>query len=443
MKINYFINPNKKVLSIVPYFLKEIYIKKKYFLLPENIFLRKIFIFFYLKILRKFFLLVELLLKVKIKFKSPKKFKYIIFDDNSLGVIDKILPNNDFFVLTTRIFNFKEIYITKNIITYILKNFFKRNLKINYICSLIESIEPKKIITLIDNSTEFHLIYKIFKKRNIDFYAIQNAVRDKSYYKKIFSISNYSGNYFCFGEYEVNSIKKNLIHKPNLRLKAIGSLKIELAREYLIEQNKTDLKEIYDICLISEAGSEIGTSGSLSINEWQEDQKIAAKILRHTLSFCYKHNKKLLFLGKHNLNRNNDELVKQEEYLFYEYNNKVNNFNLQFFDKSNYDNIKNLIKSRVIVGQTSTLLRESFGLKKKILVCDWGNKKVNKDFNTDAFPENSIMKLKIDSYDDFEKRLNKILDMDYVQYLSKAVNPKLIYNLDFKTLEFLRNEMKR
>ena len=57
------------------------------------------------------------------------------------------------------------------------------------------------------------------------------------------------------------------------------------------------------------------------------------------------------------------DLIKQEEELFYKYNNKVRNFNFQFFNKSNYDNIKNLMQSKVIIGQGSTLLRE-FSIKK-------------------------------------------------------------------------------
>ena len=55
-------------------------------------------------------------------------------------------------------------------------------------------------------------------------------------------------------------------------------LKIELAKEYLFRENKKDLREIYDICLISEAGSEIDTSGSLSMTQWKDDQKVAARI---------------------------------------------------------------------------------------------------------------------------------------------------------------------
>ena len=441
MKLIYFINPYKKVLTTVPDFLKDIYLKKKYYLLPKSKFLTKIIIFFYIKVFRKFFIFVELLLKAKIIWKKPTKFKYIIFDNQSLGVIDKILPSKKYFVLVTRIQSFKEIYVTKEIILYIFKNFYKNSIKINYICCLINIIKPKKIITIIDNSEDFHKIYKLFNKSNISFYAIQNAYRNQKYFKDIFSISNYSGNYFCFGNYELNSIKKNLAHKPQLRLKAIGSLRIELAKEYLLRKNKK-LNEIYDICLISEAVSEIDNSGSLSKLQYENAQKLQVLLLRHTLFFCKKYNKKLLFLGRHDLKRIGDHLNKEEEILFYKYKNKISDFNLQFFDKSKFDNIKHLLQSKVVIGQVSTLLNESFGLKKKILVCDWEVKKIKKNFNTGYFPANGILKLKSNNYNDFEKRLKQILNMNYKQYLSKTINSKLIYNLNFKTLKFLRKEMK-
>ena len=144
MKVVYFINPHKKTLSVVPHFLKKIYLKKKYFLLPENKFLRKTIVFFYIKVFRKLLILIDLLIKTKIMWRKPKKFKYIIFDNQSLGSIDKILPLKSFFVLTTRIQSFKEIYINKEIILYVFKNIFKNSVKINYFCCLINIIKPKK-----------------------------------------------------------------------------------------------------------------------------------------------------------------------------------------------------------------------------------------------------------------------------------------------------------
>ena len=441
MKIAYFLNPHRKVLSIIPSFLIDVYKKKKYYLLPNNKVLRNLIIFFYIKILRKFLIIIELLKKIKIIWINPKEFEYIIFDDQSLGVIDKILPPKSFFVITTRVESLKEIYLTKEIIKYIFKNIFNNSIKINYITSLIKLIKPKKIITLVDNSVDFHIIYKLFYKSDISFYAIQNAFRNDIYLKNIFSISNYSGNYFCFGDYEINSIKKNISHETNLRLKAIGSIRIELAKEYIIKNNKK-INEIYDICLISEAVSEIGTSGGINYSQYEDTQKIQAKILNYTLMFCKKYGKKLLFLGRNNLKSKNFELNKEEEILFYKFNNQEKDFDLQFFDKTNYQNIKHLLQSKVIVGSVSTLLQESFGLKKKILVCDWANKNLKKDFNSGDFPGDGILKLKSDSFIDFEKRLLEILNLDFNQYLSKTLNQNLIYNLNFETLDFLRKEMK-
>ena len=57
-------------------------------------------------------------------------------------------------------------------------------------------IRPQKIITIIDNSSDFYFVYERFKNSNILFYAIQNAYRNNTYLKQIFSMANYFGNYF-------------------------------------------------------------------------------------------------------------------------------------------------------------------------------------------------------------------------------------------------------
>ena len=121
MKTIYFINPYKKALSVIPHFLKEIYLKKKYYLLPENKFLRKTIIFFYIKIFRKLLILIDLLIKTKIIWQT-KKFKYIIFDNQSLGSIDKILPLK-FFVLTTKFKVLKKFILIKRLFLYIQEYF--------------------------------------------------------------------------------------------------------------------------------------------------------------------------------------------------------------------------------------------------------------------------------------------------------------------------------
>ena len=91
------------------------------------------------------------------------------------------------------------------------------------------------------------------------------------------------------------------------------------------------------------------------------------------------------------------------------------------------------------MGIASTLVRESFGLKKKVLACDWLKK--NDYIGTNYFPSDGIVKLKSQKYSDFEKRMKEILKLKYNDYLSKVINPKSTYNLNFDTLKFLRKEM--
>ncbi len=438
MKEVFFLRPKTNSLFIAPHFLKKIFLKKKYYLLPNNKYFRKIIIFFYLKFLRKLKLFLNLISESRIIWSNPKEFRYIVFDDISLGTVDKILPKKRFFILATRIENIKEIYISKDILIYILKNIFKSSLKVNYICSLIESIKPKKIVTIVDNSHDFYFIFNRFKNSNISFYAIQNAYRHNIYLKKLFSLSNYSGNYFCFGNYELNCIKNNKLTENTSNIKAIGSLRIEVAKEYLIKNKKKDLKTNYDICFISEAVFQMSTSGAPNTTSYIEAQKSSIKLLQYVLSFCEKNKKKLLFLGRDSAIQNRED-AKEEELLYYKYGNKNKNFNIQFFDKTKFEHVKHLLRSDVVVGLASTLLRESFGLKKKILVCDW--RKKSNYIGTDFFPSSGIVKLESQKYSDFEKRMKEILRLDYKQYLSKVIDPKATYNLNFNTMKFLRKEM--
>ena len=53
-----------------------------------------------------------------------------------------------------------------------IKNFFKRSLKQNYLTALIKVIAPKIVITHISDSEDFHVVSKILNNK-IQFIAIQ------------------------------------------------------------------------------------------------------------------------------------------------------------------------------------------------------------------------------------------------------------------------------
>ena len=131
-------------------------------------------------------MIINILLNSKIIFEEPKKKRIIIFDKYSELVIKKIIkPRNKFFRVIDKI-----RYISKKIIFYLIVNFFKQSIKVNYLTILIKILDPKIIVTLIDQSLDFYIIAKIFKNNNISFIAIQNAFRDQFYLKDLREAQN-------------------------------------------------------------------------------------------------------------------------------------------------------------------------------------------------------------------------------------------------------------
>lgn len=443
MKEVTFLDPKKLLAMRVPDFFKDYLLENKYYLLSENQKIKNFSLFINLKILRKFRLLFLLIKKVKFNFFSPKNSKIIIFDDLSLEVLEKLISGKKFFTIATRLHNFKEIYISFKVILYIVKNLFKYSLKINYICALISIIKPSKIITIIDNSEEFHIVSNIFKDKGIDFYAFQNAYRHENYLIQILLSHNYSGHYFTFSDYEMNCIKKSA---PTLMTKSrsFGSLRIEIAKEYLKKKNLVhEGKKMYDICLISEATFQIGSgtffkttlidAGATKKSDYVIGYKKITKLARYLIDFCDKHQKKLLILGRAQIGSNASNLEK----IYYKSNLKDKCFKINFFDKSKYENIQHLLQSDLVVGTHSTLLRESFGLNKKVLVCDW-MKETDEEI---YFPGEGIFRLHSEDYHDFEKKILDLLNLNYSNYISKVKNLNYIYNSNSDSLDKIREEL--
>ena len=147
-----FLNPEKSAHIVVPEYLKQIYLDLNYHLLSKNALLKKITIFINIKILRKFRIIFNFFWNQKFNLGEPSQHDIIVFDDVSFRTLNNIFSKQNYFVLPTRVERIKEVYLSKKILLYMLRNFFKRSLKQNYLCSLIEIIRPKNIVTFIDNS---------------------------------------------------------------------------------------------------------------------------------------------------------------------------------------------------------------------------------------------------------------------------------------------------
>ena len=190
----------------------------------------------------------QLLIKSKIILQSPLKTDLVIFDNESISDLKHVLKNRSYFVLKSRANKIDTIYISPKIIYFFLI-YFRGNLNTAYQASLIKILDPKIIITFIDNSLKFFDLVRIFRNK-ITFLAIQNAARydiilHKYEYKKGIRTSDLTQSFFipnflCFGRYEIEHYKKKcLLVKKSLLKKRYWMLFIHhifiiLASKHLV-----------------------------------------------------------------------------------------------------------------------------------------------------------------------------------------------------------------
>ena len=153
------------------------------------------------------------------------------------------------------------IYLLSYSILYFYKIIIKNKLNLNslYCYALIRIINPKVVITTIDNSVQFFQISKLLE-RYYFIMVIQNANR-LDYYREDYrfkkNLSNldfnskvYIPNYFCFGEEEIRLSKKWNLDIKNFY--KCGSIRTS---NYFHHLNQNDIKiqkDKFDVCLISE-----------------------------------------------------------------------------------------------------------------------------------------------------------------------------------------------
>ena len=104
--------------------------------------------------MNRYFLILKLFFKAKFIFKNPPKYQLVIFDDESFINLKNFIHNYNYFILQSRIKNINKIYISLKIIKYFFKNY-NGNIMTAYLVSLLEIINPKVVLTNIDNSFKF------------------------------------------------------------------------------------------------------------------------------------------------------------------------------------------------------------------------------------------------------------------------------------------------
>ena len=193
----------------------------------------------------RIFKILSIVVTKRITLSYPKKKKIIVFDNvSNFHILNNFFDKSITYVMPIRVSEIKKIYVNIFIINFLAKNFLKSSLKINYLKALIKLIEPKVIITAVDNSVEFQKIAKELHK-SIKFIAVQQAFREYSYFPKSWVKDVFIPEYYCWGNYDVNMFKSKRLKVKEYKI--FGSLKICK----FLKKKERNTKEIYDICLPS------------------------------------------------------------------------------------------------------------------------------------------------------------------------------------------------
>jgi surface carbohydrate biosynthesis protein len=327
----------------------------------------------------------------KLFFKAPRNAKIILFDSGGPILKDRITPlfsRKNYLIVEPSFFYFSFRIFFKFIHFFI---FFKK-IKPSYFAALIEVINPKVVVTFIDNSGLFNEISSILRGRNsIRFLAIQNGCRfsENSNIKDTFATD-----FFCFGQREIDLYKSCGSRVENFH--KVGSL---VDSYYRKKKRKLQIKK-YDICIVSQLSPRHQLANPRTYESFES-------IVSYTKKFCLKHGLSLCVAMRRG-NKSNKEAFDWELKWFSE---RLGSFASIFpNDEHTYYSYSLLDSSSVTIGQHSSLLYEGLGRKNKIFFCNFSG---TREYN---FKGSNVLNLNFKNYFAFEKRLLYILEMTYKAY---------------------------
>lgn len=374
--------------------------------------------------MRKIKIFFFLLTKAKFVFKEPNHTKVVIIDPISSVDIVKALKKFNPFLLNNRIEQINKIYISIKIITFLIKNLFKRSLKINYFLALINVINPKVLVTRIDTSRDFSILSKILYKK-IHCISLQQGMRllpDNKNLHRTDTPKKDIKNYFI-PEFFVFSNSDKLFFS-NLKAKVInyhiaGSIRAQTALNYF-KLKKIKKTILYDFCLISDP-DKYSTTGYI------------AKYLH---DFCKEKNFSYVIAAETNLKDGS-------EMKFYREFTGDRNINIIRNIKNQYTSYRLVLQSKVVVGQLSTLLKEALSYNKKIFTINGFNYNFS-NLDLCIFNKNrtkNFWQPRNESYSRFKNFAIKIYKMSNFEYSKKFKNRDDLMKRNQDTVKFLKKKI--
>lgn len=349
--------------------------------------------------MKKFFFLFFSILKSK-KFFSIEKKELLIFDKVNSDILVKILPSSKTGTLIVRFDKNTKLLINFKIVIFILKNLCTRSIQLNYFISYINQVNPKFVITTIDNSITFSTLAKYFENK-IKFLAIQNATRNDFYENtEEYNASFYFTNYFVMSDFDRKMIEK----KKNIKVRnffIIGSLRNSYYKYYIQPFESNDKKK-YDICFVNKR--------LFKFNKPYDTPhaKISLKLLKFLSQYISKYNYKSLVIQSKSFYSDLENKIYED--LF----NKLN-FKIIWRDYDNHNSYKTVSSSNIILGPPSTLLREAIIYPNTKVICFSSERERNEQH---PFPDKNFIDEM--TYEKFEQELNFYSELRQEEYAKKT-----------------------
>ena len=199
-----------------------------------------------------------------------------------------------------------------------------------------------------------------------------------------------------------------------------GSIKLSNFFEYL-KKKKIKFKKKFDICLISD----VATDYDIKHKENLEARR--AILFKYTVKLALLKKYRLVFCPK--FPQGTAEHKREMNY----HKSFLNNDEFRYLKKNMrpkknlYSSYINVHQSELCIACDSTLLREVLGVDNKILACNFSK------FRDYDFPIQGICALNNPTYDQFEKRVKRILNISKNKYFNELdKNKNYVMNFDKK-----------
>lgn len=279
------------------------------------------------------------IIKCKFYFKIPQKKTFLIFDRVGSENFKKFLPSNSSFILRTRVEKINIFVLMKILLRFKFSHQ-------SYLKEYIKAVDPKAIITWIDNNINFYeLKFKDIIKISVQNGRRTNLPTDMFYNIKKNNHKKLICDYIFTHNYPTAKLFKKYI-KSNYSIS--GSLKSNDTK--INHKNKR-----FDLVYISTFRN-LENHFIYKKYDWIKWQRNEVNLLKLAKKYCEKYGKRLTIIGS--------ELDNKSEFLFYK---NILGTNFYLIKKNKNRNVYKLIdQSKVIFGIDSTLLSEALGRGLKV-----------------------------------------------------------------------------